>query len=58
MLYIDSVSKVVNAACQILFESDTGPWEEDFYSVYTIYGHGGHLGHVTWMFIYTFIFFL
>ena len=21
--------------------------EEDFYRVFTIYGHGGHLGHVT-----------
>ena len=22
--------------------------EEDFLKVFTIYGHGGHLGHVTW----------
>ena len=22
--------------------------EEDFFKVFTIYGHGGHLGHVTW----------
>ena len=21
---------------------------EDFFKVFTIYGHGGHLGHVTW----------
>ena len=21
---------------------------EDFLKVFTIYGHGGHLGHVTW----------
>ena len=25
--------------------ADSG--EEDFLSVFTIYGHGGHLGHVT-----------
>ena len=25
----------------------TGSGEEDFLRVYTIYGHGGHLGHVT-----------
>ena len=25
----------------------TGSGEEDFRRVYTIYGHGGHLGHVT-----------
>ena len=24
-----------------------GSREEDFYRVFTIYGHGGHLGHVT-----------
>ena len=22
--------------------------EEEFLKVFTIYGHGGHLGHVTW----------
>ena len=22
--------------------------EEDFFNVFTIYGHGGHFGHVTW----------
>ena len=26
--------------------SDSG--EEDFFKVFTIYGHGGHLGDVTW----------
>ena len=26
--------------------SDSG--EDDFFKVFTIYGHGGHLGHVTW----------
>ena len=25
----------------------TGSGEEDFRRVFTIYGHGGHLGHVT-----------
>ena len=24
-----------------------GSREEDYYRVFTIYGHGGHLGHVT-----------
>ena len=24
-----------------------GSWEEDFWRVFTIYGHGGHPGHVT-----------
>ena len=28
----------------------TGSGEEDFWTVFTIYGHGGHLGHVTWIF--------
>ena len=26
-----------------------GSGEEDFWRVFTIYGHGGHLGHVTQM---------
>ena len=26
----------------------TGSGEEDFLKVFTIYGHGGHLGHVSW----------
>ena len=26
-----------------------GSGEEDFWRVFTIYGHGGHLGHVTWV---------
>ena len=25
-----------------------GSGEEDFFMVFTKYGHGGHLGHVTW----------
>ena len=28
----------------------TGSREEDFFMVFTIYGNGGHLGHVTWTF--------
>ena len=27
---------------------------EDFFKVFTIYGHGGHLGHVTWTVYITF----
>ena len=27
----------------------TGSREEDFPRVFTIYGHGGHLGHVSWI---------
>ena len=30
----------------------TGSRGEGFFKVFTIYGHGGHLGHVTWT-IYT-----
>ena len=30
----------------------SGSGEEDFLKVFTIYGRGGHLGHVTWT-IYT-----
>ena len=26
----------------------SGSGEEDFFKVFTIYGHGGNLGHVTW----------
>ena len=29
-----------------------GSGGEDFFKVFTIYGHGGHLGHKTWT-IYT-----
>ena len=25
----------------------SGPGEDNFFKVFTIYGHGGHLGHVT-----------
>ena len=29
---------------------------EDFFNVFTIYGRGGHLGHVTWaIYIYNFV---
>ena len=30
----------------------SGSREKYFFKVFTIYGHGGHLGHVTWT-IYT-----
>ena len=26
----------------------SGSGEEEFFKVFSIYGHGGHLGHVTW----------
>ena len=29
--------------------------EKNFFKVFTIYGHGGHLGHVTWTFYINFI---
>ena len=32
---------------KFLRNQSTGSGEEDFLRVYTIYGHGGHLGHVT-----------
>ena len=25
-----------------------GCGQEDIFKIFTIYGHGGHLGHVTW----------
>ena len=36
----------------MLYTKSQGHWpfgsrEEDIYRVFTIYGHGGHLGHVT-----------
>ena len=33
----------------------SGSGEEDFLKVFTIYGHGGHLGHVTWTIYITFV---
>ena len=30
--------------------------EEDFLRVFTIYGHGGHLSHVTWIMLINFSF--
>ena len=27
----------------------TGSGEEDFWEIFTIYGPGGYLGHVTWI---------
>ena len=32
----------------------SGSGEEDFFKVFTIYGHGGHLGNVTWTFYINF----
>ena len=32
----------------------SGSGEEDFYKVFTIYGHGGHLGHETKVFCINF----
>ena len=29
-------------------DHETSGSGEDFFKVFTIYGHGGHLGHVTW----------
>ena len=34
---------------KFLGNQPTGPREEDFERVFTIYGHGGHLGHVTYI---------
>ena len=36
---------MINAKFQDHRTSGSG---EDFFKVFTIYGHGGHLGHVTW----------
>ena len=33
-----------------------GSGEEDFFKVFTIYGHGGHVGHVTQTHLYKFSF--
>ena len=32
-----------------------GSGEEDFLRVFTIYGRGGHLGHVTWVIYINFL---
>ena len=34
---------------KFLWNRSTGSGEEDFWRVFTIYGHCGHLGHVTWI---------
>ena len=31
------------------WNQSSGFGEEEFWKVFTIYGHGGHLGHVTWI---------
>ena len=38
---------VPNAAYQVSRSSAFQSREKDFQRVFTIYGHGGHLGHVT-----------
>ena len=30
------------------YHRTSGSGERRFFKVFTIYGHGGHLGHVTW----------
>ena len=35
----------------------TGSGQEDFFKVFTIYGHGGHVGHVTQLICINFHFF-
>ena len=34
----------------------SGSGEEDFLKVFTIYGRGGHLGHVTWTIYINFLY--
>ena len=34
---------------KFLWNRSTGSGEEDFWRVFTIYGHCGHIGHVTWI---------
>ena len=42
---VDPTSPMLHTKSQGHWLSGSG--EEDFYRVFTIYGHGGHLGHVT-----------
>ena len=41
---------------KFLENQPTGSGEEDFLRVFTIYGHGGHLGHVTRIMLINFYF--
>ena len=50
-LYIYCSTLVLIAACQVLLQYVQQFLQRRFLMVFTIYGHGGHLGHVTW-FIY------
>ena len=44
--FVDLESPMLHAKLQEHRTSGFG--EEDFFKVFTIYGHGGHLRHVTW----------
>ena len=50
LLFVKLETPMLHAKFQDHRTSDSG--EEDFLKVFTIYGRGGHLGHVTWT-IYT-----
>ena len=46
---INSAEMMVNnAKCYIPSFKTTGPLEKNIFKIFTIYGHGGHLDHVTW----------
>ena len=38
----------------VLEKKNIGSGEEEFFKVFTIYGHGGHVGHVTQLICITF----
>ena len=46
MNFVELESPMLHAAFP--YHRTSGSGEEDFFKVFTIYGHGGHLGHVTW----------
>ena len=46
MNFVELESPMLHAKFQDHRTSGSG--EEDFFKVFTIYGHGDHLGHVTW----------
>ena len=50
LLFVKLETPMLHAKFQDHRTSDSG--EEDLLKVFTIYGRGGHLGHVTWT-IYT-----
>ena len=41
-------TRAPNVAYQVSRSSAFWFWRRRFFKVFTIYGHGGHLGHVTW----------